>query len=239
MVCDMKDIIVTGAAQGLGKAIATQLVGDGFRVIAIDVQTERLSALKSECGHHVECFSLDVTDYSLVEKLLAEIESDSLFGLVNNAGIYLGRIIQDYSVDDISKVLDTNLKAAIYVSKFFGEILLKRRQEGVIVNMSSSSIYGGADPVYSASKAGLVGLTKSCALKFSPFVRVNAVAPGIVETELLKNIPPEVLELYRSRELVKKPITPADVAGSVSFLLSESGRNYTGAVFDLNNGFHL
>jgi 3-oxoacyl-[acyl-carrier protein] reductase len=111
---------------------------------------------------------------------------------------------------------------------------------GSIVNISSSSIHGGADAVYSASKSGLIGLTKSCALKFSPYVRVNAVAPGIViDTELAQNLPQEVLELYRSRELIKTPLVPDDVARTVSFLMSDMGRSYTGAIFEPNNGYHM
>jgi 3-oxoacyl-[acyl-carrier protein] reductase len=160
--------------------------------------------------------------------------------LVNNAGIYLGKGILDYSSEEISKVFDINLKGAAYCSKFFGESLLKRGVSGSIVNISSSSIHGGSDPIYSASKAGLIGLTKSCALKFSPYVRVNAVAPGIVvDTELAGNIPPEVLDLYRARELIKTPLTPRDVANTVGFLMSDSSRSYTGAVFELNNGCHM
>jgi len=93
--------------------------------------------------------------------------------------------------------------------------------------------------VTGAGKAALVGLTKSCALKFSPHIRVNAVAPGIVETDLFANIPEEAIQRYRNAELVKKPLRPEDVANTVSFLLSEAGRNYSGTVFDLNNGFHL
>jgi 3-oxoacyl-[acyl-carrier protein] reductase len=236
----MKDICVTGAAKGLGRAITTRLIDEGYRVVAVDVQAEQLDALGAEFGDRVRCVLLDVTDYSSVEKMMQSVESDSLYGLVNNAGIYLGKNILDCSTEEISKVLDVNLKGAIYFSKFFGACLLKRQMTGSIVNISSSSIHGGADAVYSASKSGLIGLTKSCALKFSPYVRVNAVAPGIVvDTELAQNLPQEVLELYRARELIKTPLGPDDVARTVSFLMSDMGRSYTGAIFDLNNGYHM
>ena len=162
-----------------------------------------------------------------------------MHGLVNNAGILLGKDILDYSPEEIAKVIDVNLKGAIYFSKFFGKALLSRKAEGSIVNLSSSSIYGGSDPVYSSTKAALVGLTKSCALKFSPYIRVNAVAPGIVETDLLAIIPAQAIQRYRDAELVKKPLRPEDVAKTVSFLMGEASRNYSGAVFDLNNGFHM
>jgi 3-oxoacyl-[acyl-carrier protein] reductase len=236
----MKRICVTGAGQGLGKAITARLIEDGYRVVAVDVRAERLTELATEFGDRIEPVVLDVSDYSAVERALSDGDSESLVGLVNNAGIYLGKGILDYSSEEISKVFDINLKGAAYCSKFFGESLLKRGVSGSIVNISSSSIHGGSDPIYSASKAGLIGLTKSCALKFSPYVRVNAVAPGIVvDTELAGNIPPEVLDLYRARELIKTPLTPRDVANTVGFLMSDSSRSYTGAVFELNNGCHM
>lgn len=236
----MKDICVTGAGQGLGKAIANRLIDDGYRVVAVDVQAERLKELADKCGDHIKVVPLDVSDYSATERAIRSLDSSSLYGLVNNAGIYFGKSILDYSMEEISRVLDINLKGAAYCSKFFAECLLKRQISGSIVNISSSSIHGGSDPIYSASKAGLIGLTKSCALKFSPHVRVNAVAPGIViDTDLAKNIPQEVLGIYKERELVKTPLAPRDVANTVSFLMSDSGRSYTGAVFDLNNGYHM
>jgi 3-oxoacyl-[acyl-carrier protein] reductase len=93
--------------------------------------------------------------------------------------------------------------------------------------------------VYSATKAALVGFTKSCALTLSPYIRVNAVAPGIVETDLLANVPAAVIQRYRDAELVKEPLRPEDVASTVSFLMSEANRNYSVTVLDLNNGFHM
>jgi len=95
------------------------------------------------------------------------------------------------------------------------------------------------DPVYSATKAGLVGLTKACAKVFAPRIRVNLVAPGIVETGMFATLPADVVAWYRNAELVKKPLVADDVANTIAFLLSDNARNYTGAVFDLNNGFHL
>ena len=100
-------------------------------------------------------------------------------------------------------------------------------------------MYGGSDPVYSSTKAGLVGLTKACAKTFAPSVRVNLVAPGIVETGMFASLPGDVVTWYRGAELLKSPLVAQDVANTVAFLVSDNARNYTGAVFDLNNGFHL
>ena len=235
----MHDVIVTGAGKGLGKAIAKRLLDDGLRVLAIDRDGDLLTSLHAEFGSRLECFEIDVTDYGAVERFFRSIAGRPLCGLVNNAGILLGKSLLEYSPEEIARVIDVNLKGAIYFSKFFGTALLTGKIDGSIVNLSSSSIYGGSDPVYSSTKAALVGLTKSCALKFSPYIRVNAVAPGIVETDLFANIPEEAIQRYRSNELVKKPLRPEDVANTVSFLIGDAGRNYSGAVFDLNNGFHM
>lgn len=235
----MQKVIITGAGKGLGKAIARQLLDDGLHVLAVDREAELLSALDAEFGNGIECCQLDVTDHNAIERFFGSCADQPLYGLVNNAGILLGKNILDYSPEEIARVIDVNLKGAIYFSKFFGKALLSRKADGSIVNLSSSSIYGGADAVYSSTKAALVGLTKSCALKFSPHIRVNAVAPGIVETDLFANIPTEVIQRYRDAELVKKPLRPEDVARTVSFLMSEASRNYSGSVFDLNNGFHM
>lgn len=215
------------------------MLDDGLRVLAVDREEELLSSLHAELGSGIDCYQVDVSDHDAVERFLGSCADQPLHGLVNNAGILLGKNILDYSPEEIAKVVDVNLKGAIYFSKFFGKALLSRQAEGAIVNLSSSSIYGGSDPVYSATKAALVGLTKSCALKFAPYIRVNAVAPGIVATDLLANSPAEVVQRYRDAELVQQPLRPADVARTVGFLMSEAGRNYSGAVFDLNNGFHM
>jgi 3-oxoacyl-[acyl-carrier protein] reductase len=235
----MHSIIVTGAGKGIGRAIAHQLLEDGARVYAVDREEALLGSLNAKFGGRVECCQIDVTDYAAIESFFHSLADLPLFGLVNNAGILLGKGLLEYSPEEVARVIDVNLKGAIYFSRFFGHALLSRNAQGCIVNLSSSSIYGGADPVYSATKAALVGLTKSCALKFAPYIRVNAVAPGIVETDLFAALSAEAIQRYRHAELIKEPLQPQNVAKTVGFLMSEAGRNYTGAIFDLNNGFHL
>jgi len=235
---DERSIIVTGAGKGLGRAIVEQLLGEHASVIAIDKDQRLLDGLRNEFSTGLRYHCLDVCDYRAVGDFFRALATTP-FGLVNNAGIHLGKDLVDYSPEEIARVIDVNLKGAIFCSQFFGRLLLPQSREGAIVNLSSSAIYGGSDVVYSATKAGLIGLTKSCALKFAPHIRVNAVAPGIVTTDMLATIPDDVVRRYRTSELINKPLEPADVANTVSFLLSDAARNYTGAVFDLNNGFHM
>lgn len=160
--------------------------------------------------------------------------------LVNNAGIYLGRNLLDYSTQEIDRVIDINVKGAIYFSQYFGKLTFGHKRKGVIVNISSiSGQEGSSDAIYGASKAAILGLTKSCAMNFAPFVRVNAVAPTIVSTEMMKVIPQWRQDEYLEQHLLKDKLLPEDVAETVIFLLSEQSRCYTGATFDINSGGYL
>jgi 3-oxoacyl-[acyl-carrier protein] reductase len=235
----MNRIIVTGAAQGIGRATTHRLLKEGYDVVAVDVDRAGLEQLQVDASGRLAVRCCNVAVGAEVATLFSELGEHPAEGLVNNAGIYLGTSLERYADDEIARVLGVNLMGAILMSRHFAALLMGRRSEGVIVNMGSSSMYGGSDPVYSATKAGLVGLTKACAKVFAPRIRVNLVAPGIVETGMFATLPADVVAWYRNAELVKKPLVADDVANTIAFLLSDNARNYTGAVFDLNNGFHL
>jgi 3-oxoacyl-[acyl-carrier protein] reductase len=235
----MRRIIVTGAAKGIGRATGSRLLSEGYAVLGVDIDEAGLEELRDECPHGLEVIRCDITNTAEVESLFARLSDAPPYGLVNNAGIYLGKSLDAYSEDEIERVLRVNLFGAILMSKHFGALVARPRLPGAIVNVGSSSMYGGSDPVYSTTKAGLAGLTKSCAKTFAPSVRVNLVAPGIVETGMFASLPTDVVNWYRSSELLKTPLAADDVANTVAFLMSDKARNYTGAVFDLNNGFHL
>ncbi|MNZ42470.1 3-oxoacyl-[acyl-carrier-protein] reductase FabG [compost metagenome] len=242
MLKNMK-IIVTGAASGIGMEVALHCLREGAKVIACDMNDGSLNSLKQTVGSdNLYTFKLDVSNYSEVVSLFAYIEQEhpDVNGLVNNAGIYLGKNLLDYKVDEIDKVLDINVKGYVYLSQLFGEFIIRRNNLGVIVNMSSvSGIEGSSDAIYGLTKAGILGLTKSCAMNFSPHIRVNAVAPTIVETSMMDNIPKWRIEEYTNHQLIKQPLLPEDVAHTVTFLLSEKSKHYTGATFDINNGCYL
>ncbi len=238
-----RSVIITGAAQGIGKAIALRVLREGWQVIATDKNEARLEELHAECqSNALRTRSLDVTQLSQIESFFDWIadEKVSLYGLVNNAGIFPGVSFLDYSQQDIDAVLSVNLLGPIYMTQQFGKRLLPEQRSGVVVNIASiAGQIGSSDAIYGISKSGVLGLTKTSAMALAPHIRVNAVAPTLVETELLKSVSKERMEVFRRHELLKVAVMPEDIADSVWFLLSDQSKHYTGAVLDINNGFNL
>ncbi|MGK5507690.1 SDR family NAD(P)-dependent oxidoreductase [Brevibacillus formosus] len=237
-------IIVTGAASGIGKAVVMQCLKEGATVIACDLNQNALLALEEEMDQSatLHTYRVDVSNYEEVVAFFAHIEAEhaDCTSLVNNAGIYLAKNILDYEFETIEKVLAINVKGCIYFSQMFGKLLLPAKKRGTIVNLSSvSGIEGSSDAVYGTSKAAILGLTKSCAMNFSPYIRVNAVAPTMVATPMMDTIPEWRRAEYLAHGLIDSPVLPADVADTVVFLLSEKSKHYTGATFDINNGGYL
>lgn len=236
----MKGVIVTGAGRGIGKAIVAQSIADGFHVFACDKNAALLPPLANEFKGKVTTVELDVTDYNAVNKFMARFKSadETPDRLVNNAGIYPAKSILQYTPEEIESVLAVNVKGVIYFTQAFARPFVQAKKNAVIVNIASVAQYGGFDAVYGASKAAVAGLTRCAATSLMPYVRVNAVAPGLATTDMLQSVPPQIVQMYRTMELVKEPIRAEDVANTVSFLLDEKSKNYTGATFDINNGFH-
>lgn len=239
-----RKIIVTGAASGIGKEMVKQCLQEGAAVIACDINEESLHGLKQSMDNHdrLYTYQLDVSKYEEVAQFFVYVESEhsDADSLINNAGIYLAKNILDYQDDEIDKVLNINVKGFIYFTQMFGKKLLQSHSKGVIVNMSSvSGIEGSSDAIYGASKAAILGLTKSSAMNFSPYIRVNAVAPTMVSTPMMETIPDWRKKEYLTHQLIDTPVMPEDVADTVIFLLSDKSKHYTGATFDLNNGGYL
>ncbi len=242
-----RTVIVTGAAQGIGKAIVNEVLKRGWSVIALDKNDKRLDALKAELPKdpgegRLRCQRLDVTQLPEIETFFADLASSSvdIYGLVNNAGIFPGISFLEYSPTDINAVLSVNLLGPIYMTQWFARLLKPKKQTGVIVNIASiAGQIGSADAIYGISKSGLIGLTKTTAMALAPEIRVNAVAPSMVQTELIKNVSKERHEVFKRGELLKSTLLPEDIADTVWFLLSDQSKHYTGAVLDINNGFNL
>lgn len=237
-------VIVTGAASGIGKAIALRCLQEGAQVIACDLNEKALKELENDAAAEgdLHTFQVNVDSFDEVTQFFAHVkdEHQNVNALVNNAGVYLGKDILSYTEEDMDKVINVNVKGYVFFSQNFGKWMLSKRQQGVIVNMSSvSGLEGSSDAIYGLSKAAIIGLTKSCAMNFAPYIRVNAVAPTMVNTSMMDLIPKWRKEQYTNHQLIPEPLEPEDVAHTVVFLLSQISRHYTGATLDINNGGYL
>ncbi len=230
---------VTGAAKGIGKAIAQRLVLDGIFVVLID--TDPLGEkLAEELGHEncrfAEC---DIAQESQVKSLFSTFldEYQQIDILVNNAGIIKDNLIWKMSSDDFNTVIDVNLKGTWLMCRE-AAIIMRQQQSGRIVNISSRAWLGNrGQSNYSASKAGIIGLTRSLALELGRYnVLVNAVAPGLIDTPLTQGLTPEVLERLIEAQPTKSMGKPEDVANAVSFLVSDKTLFITGQTLYVDGG---
>ncbi|WP_255259710.1 SDR family NAD(P)-dependent oxidoreductase [Lentibacillus sp. CBA3610] len=180
---ESRKIIITGAGSGIGKAIVKECLRHQASVIACDINEQSLNDLKKQLTNRndaLHTYQLDVSNYKEVSNFFEYIKANhsDVESLVNNAGIYLAKSILDYPVDEIDDVLDINVKGYIYFSQLFARLMFRQQREGVITNITSvSGMEGSSDAIYGSSKAAILGLTKSCAMNFSPLIRVNAVLP--------------------------------------------------------------
>lgn len=234
-------VIVTGAAYGIGRATVRRCLDDGMTVIACDIDEKRLNELTAEhAGAPLDLHVVDVASPRALESFFADVvaKHPDINGLVNNAGLYLGRSVFDYDDETIDRVIDVNVKAPVYLSRLFARHLLPRKVRGSIVNIASvAGEVGSSDALYGAAKAAVVGLTKSNAMNFAPYIRVNVVSPGVVfKTHIVDRIPEYRLKEYRRQETLDQDIQPEDVANAIAFLLGDQSRNTTGTLFPVDNG---
>lgn len=248
-----RSAVVTGGATGIGKAIALELARHGVNVAInyyaydesddLHVEAERTVHEISQLEVRVHCEPCDVRDPEQVEGFV-ERSLEKLSGvhiLVNNAGIARDRALWRLSDEQWTSVLETNLNGAFYMIRTLAPHF-RRQADGKIVNVASvhgiRSEFGLAN--YSASKAGLIGLTRSAALELGPSnVNVNAVAPGYIRTtRLTSGVPAEILDRAREKSVLGRLGDPQDVANVVLFLCSELARHITGTVIPVDGG-HL
>lgn len=238
-----KVAIVTGGAQGIGKSIATQLALAGANVVIADVMEEVAKSTAQEIsqkGSEAISIVVDVSRLSSVEEM-AKKTLDK-FGridiLVNNAGITRDALIMRMKEEDWDLVLDINLKGAFNCIKIVSPVMMKQKS-GKIVNIASIvGIIGNAGQAnYSASKGGLIALTKTCARELaSRRINVNAVAPGFIQTSMTERLPAQVKEKLSSQIPFGELGKPEDVASAVLFLVSEKARYITGEVIKVDGG---
>lgn len=234
-------VLVTGGSRGIGRAVVLALAAEGRRV-AFTWQTreDAASEVEKASGGLARALRFDAADRSRVRALVDEAESvvGPLDGLVNNAGIRRDALLAATPDEDWDAVLDVNLGAAFRLCRAVLPGMVSRRR-GSIVNVSSlTAIHGVAgQTAYGAAKAGLVGMTRSLAREVGRRgVRVNAVIPGLVMTDLVASAPPDRLARLRENECLPAGTTPEDVARTIVFLLSDGAGAVTGQSLVVDSG---
>jgi 3-oxoacyl-[acyl-carrier protein] reductase len=240
---DKKTVIITGSARGIGKIIAEKFAAMGANVVISDIELEQAEATAGEIGGTAFGVKANVTDQDDIDNLFEKTKKE--FGqidiVVNNAGITRDSLMIRMSEKDWDMVLDINLKGSFLVTKTAAKYMMKQRY-GRIVNISSVvGLTGNAGQAnYSASKAGMIGLTKSAAKELGGRgITVNAIAPGFIATDMTENLPEEAKEGFLGRVLIKRPGTPEDVASAVLFLASDEASYITGQVLAVDGGLTI
>lgn len=247
MELDGKVAIVTGSNQGIGRVIALTLAKAGANIVAVDLfkneHTDTLVAEIEQLGRTCLPLQADVSKEESVNAFVQEALDK--FGqidiLVNNAGITKDNLVMRMKADDWMKVIDVNLSSMFYCSKAVNRPMFKQRSGSIVMISSVIGMMGNAGQAnYAASKAGAIGLMKSLAKEFAPRgVRVNAVAPGFIETAMTQALPEEVRKTYLDAIPLKCLGTPEDVAEAVLFLVSDRSKYITGHVIQVNGGLYM
>jgi len=241
-----KTAVITGAARGIGAAIALRFAEEGAHVAITDlVVNEQANSLVRELeslGVQAKAYASDASQYEGTEKVVQHILTD--FGgidiLVNNAGITQDTLLMRMTEDQWDAVIRVNLKSVFNFTKAVQPILLKNRS-GSIINMSSVvGVSGNAGQAnYSASKAGMIGFTKSVAKEVgSRGIRCNAIAPGFIETDMTAKLPEDVRKSWVQQIPLRRGGTPADVANTALFLASDLSSYVTGQVVHVCGGMN-
>jgi 3-oxoacyl-[acyl-carrier protein] reductase len=238
---ERRNVLVTGGSRGVGLAVAVRLVKDGWRVIALARKPNDAldAAIKSGDGAlHFKSFDLALLDD--IPDMVRDLKKEfgSLYGLVNNAALGAEGLLSNMHVKQIEETVRVNTVSPIVLTKHAMRAMMTAG-EGRIVNMSSiigSTGYGGLS-VYGATKASMLGFTRSLAREVGRFnITVNAVAPGFMDTDMTQSLDEAQRAQIARRSALRRLVDVEDVAGAVSFLMSDSARNITGMVMTVDAG---
>ena len=239
----MRNVIITGGSRGLGLAMVRTLAQAGYRSIAVarSMGSELSEAMQTAQGSGgIEFRACDLADTSQISSLVRSLRADfgPIYGLVNNAGLGTSGMLGNMRDQDIQRLIQLNTLSPILLSKYVVRGMMLQK-EGRIVNISSivaSTGYSGL-AVYSATKAALIGFTRSLAREVGQLgITVNALAPGFIVTEMTHEMQESQREQIARRSALKRMPEPIDVARSVEFLLGEAGRNITGTTITIDAG---
>ncbi|GIW89891.1 MAG: beta-ketoacyl-ACP reductase [Pirellulaceae bacterium] len=235
--------LVTGASQGIGRAVALELARNGARVAcvarSVDKLAQTVDAIR-QAGGTAEAFACDVRDRDSVEKTVEGVVAlwQRLDILVNNAGVTRDTLLPRMTDEEWDEVIQTNLRGAFLFARAVSRHMMRARY-GRIINMTSvSGLIGNPGQTnYSASKAGLIGLTRSLSRELaSRQITINAVAPGFIESDMTRALGPALLEEAKKRIPARRLGTPEDVAAAVLFLASPAAGYITGHVLVVDGG---
>ena len=241
-----KVALITGSSRGIGRATITEFAKKGYNVVinyknSEKEATELKEQLQNDYNIKALAIKADVSNEEEVKEMVNIIISE--FGhidvLVNNAGIAIDKDFEERTVDDWQKTLNTNLIGPFVVSKCVGEVMLNQKK-GKIINISSTNGINSFFPTsidYDASKAGVINLTHNLAIQYAPYINVNCVAPGWVNTEMNKELPKELIEEETEKIYKKRFAEPSEIGKVVCFLASDDADFINDEVIKIDGGY--
>lgn len=240
-----KVCIITGAASGIGRAATLLFLQEGAKVAAFDVNEDSLKKLKEDSGNlkeNLTTYIVDVSKFEEVKEAVGDVfkKFGKIDVLINNAGITRDALIEKLEEKDWDAVINVNLKGVFNMTKAVYPYMLKAGRGSIVNTSSVVGIYGNIGQTnYAATKAGVIGMTKTWAKEFSrkgAAIRVNAVAPGFIETPMVEKIPDKLKEFFQKKIALKRFGKPEEVARVYLFLASDESSYITGQVIGVDGG---
>ncbi|TCG00430.1 3-oxoacyl-ACP reductase [Paraburkholderia strydomiana] len=241
-----KVAIITGAGQGIGAATALKFAPEGAVVIACDMNLDAVATVAHLCreaGGKADAFAVDVTNRTQVDEMVAKVRGTygRIDVVVNNAGITRDARLQKMTLQQFDDVIDVNLRGVFHTAQAVVDTMIEQGS-GVILNASSVvGVYGNYGQTnYAAAKFGVIGFTKTWSRELGPKgIRVNALAPGFIDTPILKTIPEDVLTKMRDQVPLRRLGKPEEIASIYAFLASDEASYVNGAVIEATGGLTL
>lgn len=243
---DRKTVLITGGSRGLGRACALKFAKLNYNIIInYNNSYEEALNLKKYILENYSVFVLlvkaDISNEQEVINMIDVIKNnyEKVDCLINNAGIAIDTLFEDKTVQNFRKIIDVNLIGTFLVSKYIGSLMLKEKS-GTIINVSSTNAIDTYYPYsldYDASKAGVISVTHNLARQFAPYIRVNCVAPGWINTEMNKELDGEFIEEENKKILLERFSEPSEIANVIAFLASDEASYINGSVIRVDGGY--